>query len=495
MSNIPTITYHPDYSLMQEELDNVRTALLGSPFVKAKRELLLPHPSSIDTTSKEAVMRYNAYLAGAEFDEVPGQTLKTIMGRMNFPAMTVELPGRISYLEQNIDNDGTSLIGAVENAAANVAAVKWHCLVADYRGLSGLAIDEVSKADVAAMNPRATVKQYPRESVVWWNYERIDDAMQLTFIMLRETQLEFNKLTFTGEQVESFLILALDDNGDYYQQKIVKNTISNAGGSTYEVGEPDYVTVRGQRLKWLPVEIVADEELNPGVLPKNLGYLAPICDLTLARYRVSAEYKEAMRMIAPTVNVTGMGQMEWETYQAVNKRDYVITGSGGVNLFAEGVTMDVISSGLSLEGYERYFKDSESKLRALGASFATEQSVEQTATEASIANSEQTARLVSMAYQLEAAFKRVILYAGAFEGLWGVDDIESNLDQIQLILNKEFAEQKMSPADRDGVRNDYLSGLINKEEALRQLERGGILISDAETLINSDDGGGLDIPE
>lgn len=493
MSNIPTITYHPDYTLMQEELDNVRTALLGSPFVKAKRELLLPHPSSIDTTSKEAVMRYNAYLAGAEFDEVPGQTLKTIMGRMNFPAMTVELPDRISYLEQNIDNDGTSLIGAVENAAANVAAVKWHCLVADYRGLSGLAIDEVSKADVAAMNPRATVKQYPRESVVWWNYERIDDAMQLTFIMLRETQLDFNQQTFVGTIIESFLILSLDEDGNYYQQKLVRNT----AGAGYEMGERDYVLVGNQPLKWLPVEIVSDEELNPGVLPKNLGYLAPICDLTLHRYRVSAEYKEAMRMIAPTVNTSGWTQLGWDTEfpKMNNNRGYIITGTGGINNLPEGVTMEVISASVELAGYERYFKDSESKLRALGASFATEQSKEQTATEASIANSEQTARLVSMAYQLEAAFKRVILYAGAFEGLWGVDDIESNLDQIQLMLNKEFAEQKMSPADRDGVRNDYLSGLINKEEALKQLERGGILISDAETLINSDDGGGLDLPE
>ena len=485
MSDIPTITYHPDYTLMQEELDNVRTALLGSPFVKAKRELLLPHPSSIDTTSKEAVMRYNAYLAGAEFDEVPGQTLKTIMGRMNFPAMTVELPDRISYLEQNIDNDGTSLIGAVENAAANVGAVKWHCLVADYRGLSGLAIDEVSKADVAAMNPRATVKQYPRESVVWWNYERIDDAMQLTFIMLRETQLDFNQQTFVGTIIESFLILALDEDGNYYQQKLVRNT----GGAGYEMGERDYVSVGNQPLKWLPVEIVSDEELNPGVLPKNLGYLAPICDLTLARYRVSAEYKEAMRMIAPTVNVIGMSKMAWETYKENNGRDYVITGSGGVNLFDEGCSMEIVSAGVTLDGYERYFKDSESKLRALGASFATEQSKEQTATEASIANSEQTARLVSMAYQLEAAFKRVILYCGMFEGLWATDAIEENLDAIEIMLNKDFASSKITSMERDAIRNDYLAGLIGKEEALKQLEAGGVLVSDAEMLLNLDDGG------
>lgn len=470
---------------MREELQNVRTAILGAPFVKAKREELLPHPSSLDTTSKDAKMRYDAYLAGAEFDEFPKQTLKTIVGRMNFPAIDADFPDRLSYLIENIDNDGTSLVGAVENAATNIAAVKWHCLVTDYRGLSGIPLDEVSKADVEAMNPRATVKQYPREAVVWWNHERINDAMQLTFIMLRESQLEFNKQTFVGNIVESFLILALDEDGNYYQQKIVRNT----AGSGFEMGEPDYVIVGGAPLKWLPVEIVADEELTPGKLPLDLGYLAPICDLALSRYRVSAEYKEAMRMIAPTVNINGADKLAWEQFQEINGRDYVQTGSGGTNVFCGEMKMEVVAAGVTLEGYEQYFKDNEAKVRALGGSFPTDQSKEQTATEANIANSEQTARLVTMAYQLEAGFKRAILYAGMFEGLWAPDAIEDNLDQIKLVLNKDFASAKMSTQERDAIRNDYLAGLISKEEALKQLEAGGVLVMDAETLLAMDDGG------
>lgn len=493
MSNIPVISFHPDYATMQDELKNVRTAILGAPFVKAEREALLPHPSSIDTTSKEAQMRYNAYLAGAEFDEFPKQTLKTIVGRMNFPAIDVEVPERLDYLIENIDNDGTSLVGAVENAAGNIAAVKWHCLVADYRGLSGVPLDEVSRADVQALNPRATIKQYPREAVVWWNHERINDAMQLTFIMLRETQLEFNKQTFIGSVVESFLILALDENGDYYQQKIVKSSLS-AG---YEMGEPDYVIVGGQPLKWLPVEIIADEELTPGKFPLDLGMLAPICDLALSRYRVSAEYKEAMRMIAPTVNVIGMSKMAWETYKENNERDFVITGSAGVNLFDEGCKMEIVSAGVTLEGYEQYFKDNEAKVRALGGSFPTDQTKEQTATEANLASGEQTARLVTLAYQLESGFKRAILYAGMFEGLWAPDAIEDNLDQIKLVLSKDFASAKMTTQERDAIRNDYLAGLISKEEALKQLEAGGVLVTDAKTLLAIDDGGdvNLTLPE
>lgn len=491
MSIIPTISQHPEYTQMQDELKNVRTAILGAPFVKAEREALLPHPSSIDTKSPEAVMRYDAYLAGAEYDEFAKQTLKTLLGRMNFQSAAIDLPERLDYLVENIDNDGTSLVGAIENAAANIAAAKWQFLVSDYRGLSGVPLDEVSKADVQAANLRATVKQYPREAVAWWNYERINDTMQLTFVMLRETQLEFNKQTFAGTVIESFLILALDENGDYYQQKLVRNS----AGAGYEMGEPDYVLVGGQPLKWIPGEIVSDEEILPGKLPLDLGYLAPICDLALARYRVSAEYKEAMRMIAPTVNVKGADQMSWEQFKEINGREYVITGSGGVNILCGAMDMEVISSGLTLESYERYFKDNEAKVRALGGSFATDTAKDQTATEAMIANAEQTARLIGMAYQLESGFKRVIAYCGMFEGLFSQDNIEENLDTITLTLNKDFASVKMTAQQRDAVRNDYLAGLIGKEEALKQLEAGGALVTDAETLLAVDDGGDLDLPE
>ena len=217
--------------------------------------------------------------------------------------------------------------------------------------------------------------------------------------------------------------------------------------------------------------------------------LAPICDLALHRYRVSARYKECMDWLSPTLNIKGADKLSWEEFVRINGREYVQTGVGGVNILCGDMEMGVISVGVDTEPFERFFKDNEAKVRALGGSFPTDQSKEQTATEANISNAEQTARLVTMAYQLEAGFKRAILYAGMFEGLWSPDDIEKNLDQIELMLNKDFAQVKMSPQERDAIRNDYLAGLIGKEEALKQLEQGGVLISDAKTLLAVDDGG------
>jgi len=484
MATIPTLTFHPEYTKMQPFVKAVRTAVLGSPFVKEAEYDYLPHPSQVDTSSQSAKARYAQYLAGAEFDEFPKSTIRSWLGKMKFSSAEITLPAKLEYLRQSVDNDGTSLTGAIEASASNCLQAKYHVLVADYNGLTGVDITQVSKAEVAALNPRATIKQYNRESLVWWDFQRINDAMQLVFVMLREVSLEFDTETFTGKDVESFLILALDENGNYFQQKIVKNLTS----SGYEEGEREYVTVRGQMLKWLPVEIVADEEMTPGKLPMDLGYLAPICDLAYVRYRVSAEYKEAIRMIPPTVNTTGFTEQNWELFKQMNGREYIAVGIEG-NALPEGCVMDVAGGDVAVQGYERYFKDNEAKVRALGGVFPTVDSVNDTATGAIINATDQTSRLMTLAEQLESAWSRALLYCGMFEGLWAPDAIEQNLEQVMVKLNKDFAQSKLTDAQVNTILNLQMSGLYPNSEIVAMLVQGGWSVSSAEELINMQDSG------
>lgn len=480
MATIPTLTFHPEYTKMQPFVKAVRTAVLGSPFVKMEQREYLPHPSQTDTESAAAKTRYERYIAEAQFPEFSKSTLRAWLGKMKFSSAEITLPERLEYLRQSVDNDGTSLTGAIEASASNCLQAKFHVLVADYKGLTGVDITQVSKAEVAALNPRATIKQYNRESLVWWYFQRINDAMQLVFVMLREVSLEFDTSTFTGKDVESFLILALDENGNYYQQKIVKNLTSNG----YEEGEREYVTVSGQSLKWLPVEIVADEEMPPGKLPMDLGYLAPICDLAYYRYLSSAEYKEAMRMTSPTVNVSGFDEQSWELFKQMNGREYIAVGIEG-NALPSGCAMDVVGGNVVVEGYERFAKNNESEVRALGGVFPTVDSVNDTATGAIINATDQTSRLMTLAEQLESAWSRALLYCGMFEGLWSPDSIELNLDKVNVSLNKEFA--KMPPNVQLGqfIVNDLkMSGLTSNTTLVKMLHKAGFG-DDAQELIDS----------
>lgn len=482
---LTAITKHPEFALMQPELTKIRDCVRGAFFVKLKQTDYLPHPSSLDKTSPSARMRYQQYIAGAEFDEIPSQTLKALIGKMELENAEIEVPERLEYLLEDADGDGMSIDAMMSQAAQNILPAKWHVLVADYQGLSDLPTEGFSIADLKALKPRATIKQYNRDYVVYWHFQRINGKMQLSYICFYEQGLIFNQAAMTQKTIDSYLILALDEEGNYYQQKIV----SGADGGLQE-GERSYVQVSGSPLKWLPVQIVSDEALQAGSLPVEMGYLSGIVDLTLARYQVSAEYKEAMRMLPPTTNFYGINAMDWEQFQEVNGRDYVATGAGAVNIFPGTATGELLSANIALEGYERYFKDNEAKLRALGAVFPADLSGNRTATEVQTYSEEQSSRLVGLANCLEQAFARILKYCLMFEGLIPQDNVEQSGD-VSVRLKKDFGQSRISAQDVQQIRENYLSGLIDRQEAVDQLAQGGWTVASAEELLNRSDGGDL----
>ena len=479
------IQQHPEKLLMAEKLEETRDTVLGEFFIKRKKTRYLKHQSSIDKTSPDALVRYEIYLDNAEYDNYPANTLKSLVGRMKFDDANIEMPERISYLIESVDGDGMSLTGAMTESAKQIIPVKWQVLIADYKGLSDVDTESLSLADIEALEPRATIKSYSRENVFDWHFERVDGKMQLTYIMLLEKAYKFDPATQNRESIESYLILALDENGNYYQQKMVR-------GADVQLtpGERSYVTVAGSPLRWLPVLIVSDEELPAGSLPREMGYLSPICELALMRYRMSAEYKETIRNLPPTTYTQGWKSNDMEVFAAANQgRTFIMTGSGAVNNLPEGVTVDVVGVNAEVQAYERYLFDTSLKRMAeLGAVMPGDMK-NVTAEAVATTAAEQNARLINLADSLEAAYRRMCLYCCMFEGLIAPDAIEQNLDMVKVEITRDFASSKLTPQERDAIRNDFLAGLISNMEAREQLIAGGVPLEDAETYLDRIDSG------
>lgn len=485
---LDTINYHPTYQLMLPHLKAVHDAVRGSVFVKEKRETYLPHPNGIEPTSKEQVERYNKYIAGAEFDSIPEQTLRTWLGKLKVEDTTSEMPERLTYLMNNADGDGLSLLGMVTNAAQNILAYKWHVLVADYKGLSSLDLEQVSAADIEQANPRATIKQYDRLNAVDWHFDRINGAMQLTFIMLREVGSNFNRQALTRSTIESFLILAIDDEGNYYQQKIVKN--ADAG---YLVGEQTYPMVGGSLMRYLPVEVVADSEFVSGAMPESLGMLAPVVDKSLQRYRTSADYKEFLRQLVPTTHVTGLTTSDWDNFKQANGRDYIALG--GVNVWpngsgGQGATVNLVGADANnMSGFLTFFEKNEKEIRALGGVFPSDDKKQRTATEVISEAEDDTARFGPMVSAMEQAIKRCIAYCGVFEGIYQADSLEAALDDIVFEMPRNFAVSKLTVEEVTTYLNLRMAGLLPLDEFIKILDVGGWTISKADELMLAMDAG------
>lgn len=470
---------HPEYIEAEEALLTVRDCVQGSPTVKGKSFTYLPHPSQVDQTSKAEKIRYQMYIDGAEFDSYPDHTRRTLMGKMRISDTDVELPDRLSYLKQDIDGDGLSLRGAIEYAVNNVLQTKWHFLVADYQGLSGVPLEELSQADARELNPRATIKQYTRENVINWNFSRVNGVMQLSYVKLREVGSEFDPEQGTHIEVNSYLVLALDEEGNYYQQK----TVEKATDADVQTGERDYVTVSGAPLKYIPYEILCDEELEGNGLPIPAGFLYPVCDKTLHRYRVSALYKETQRGLSPTSDTSGWKQGDMDLFKEVNQRDYIATGPNAVNNLPENVTRTVTSCSADMTDFQWYFTENDKQIRALGGS-SPDSDGNVTATEAQINAGEQNAIMVSIADNAEAAFKRLAFYCGMFEGIYSQEDMSSDVDDISIEMPRDFATPRLTVEEVQTILQMVIQGIRTREQAVRQLAQGGWDYQDAETTIS-----------
>ena len=464
---------------MQPEVVKARDCVSGSFFVKQKGTTYLEHPSDVDQTSQEARARYNRFKKNASFVEVPGQTLKTVVGKLKLSDATYELPDQLDYLLNDVDKDGLTLVGLSEQLAGEQVQVKWSVLVSDYQGLTDVDTEALSAADLDTINPRATINQYNRESVLDWAFERVNGRMQLTYIFLAECTESFDyNASFNSENtkdnVTSFLKLALDEDGYYYQQKMV----SVDGG--LEEGERNYPLVGGQQLTFLPVEVVSDEEFTGCEMPLPLGYLIGICELVLERYNNDADYKEVMRNLKATTYVTGADSNFAEQFPVSNNgRTYISVG--GVNVLnGDNIAVSVVSADDHTAAFERYKTQNEKEIRALGGVFPSDELRQRTATETVVEAANMTAMLNPMVSALEIGLERAIGYCAMLEGLTGPDDLDQwSSDNITIELPREFASQKMTVEERKQLQAEYLSGVMTQETYLKLLEVGGV-IEDAD---------------
>jgi len=298
-----------------------------------------------------------------------------------------------------------------------------------------------------------------------------------------ECRNELNVKSGAREIVTEYLVMALDDDGNYYWQKFDDET-------SQDMAEQNYVTVSGKPLKWLPVAIVSDCEIQAGQMPKQLGMLSPIATACLERYRVSADYKETIKNICPTSFTTGWTTQGWEQFEKMNNgRDYIAFGARAMNNLPEGVTMDTLNPSITLEGFERYFDANKSKIMAYGGVWPSENGQStKTATQSENESSEVTSRLVTLADNLENCFRRLCLYCLMFEGQIGQDQIEDNLGLIEINLPSDFARSKMTSQEQKETRDNFLSGIYGRDEAIRILVRGGCTVSDVDTILAEGEG-------
>lgn len=487
-------SYDTDLALDLPQLVRVRTAVKGQHYVKLGGVDFLPDPSS---KNGQPTAKYDAYKQRAEFDDYTARTGASLIGKLDANKLNADLDSELEYLLGNADGDGLSLAGYAENVFSENLIAKYCVGIVHHGGLMSVDNSELSADDVDKMSLKPQLKLYARESIVKRSFRMINGRKQLAMIMFYECSEEMDETTLSKTKVESYLVCALDENGDYYQQKIIKGSESGGGE-----GERNYITINNQPVKMIPAYIFSDSEVQ-SELPTGFGFLTPIAEICYFLYMQSADKKQAMFNSIPTINAYGFDDHNLEIFLRVNNGGYRI---GDNNMMPDGTKVENTSASTDFTFYENYEKGMIEKARAFGAVIPDSGNQnDMTATEKLINSGEQSDMLLPLVDNVERGLKWLIAYCGMFLGVYGEEQLEQAANDINLTLNREFVKAKPDPqliqvmldlVDRQMMRKEsVLSYLISVDlesgkiaEIMQELENQAPLLIPSEPQQEQDTG-------
>ena len=478
-------THHPDYDKTIDEVKTVRDAIEGSSAIKTgdRSRIYLPNPTDIDILKGqdfiEATNRYNAYKNRAEYDAFPGRTESGYVGALkSTPPDFAEIPAEIDYLLTDSDGDNLSLSESIEITQANLLEVKFHGLLVDFNGLTQIDVNDESpqltNAQAKSLDLKATIKHYQRESIVDWDYGVVNNQNQLTFVKLMEKVSEINRETLQRVEVENQLVLALDEEGEYYQQQITKT----AEGKD-QISDRLYPENNSGRLNLIPFEIVIDQKQKSSSIPKALGILYPICLKAIARYQVNADLKESLHRTAqPTSFSTGWDAHKHKQFTDMTGLEHISLGSGSHIPLPIGSEIGYLQWDADSNAMFKYLEVNQKEAKALGARFDTSDPKDEAVGVAKIRSAEELSALMNIQASIEESYTRVLGWCFNFMSTSKADPT------IEIKLNKEFNKVKLTAQEQVAIGNMMGGGVIDREEALKQLEKGGVLTEEAENILN-----------
>jgi len=472
-------THHSDYDDTIEAVKTTRDTIEGSNRIKngPRAAKYLPDPYGCDETKNLNTgisQRYTVYKSRAEYDNFPGKTLSSYLGSINaIPPSVEEIPSEVEYLINNSDGNSTPLTESIEITQSNLLQVKYHGLLSDFTGLSDNNV-AMTKAQAKELGLMSTIKHYPRESIVDWEFSEANGKIQLTFVKLAESTSEIDKTTYQRIEKENQLILSLDAAGKYNQKQVTKDKDGNE-----VVSEPLYPENRDGLMDFIPFCFVIDQKSESFSIPRGLGIVYPISLKAISRYQVNADLKESLHEGAsPTSYSSGWTEAKWNLYKKMTGRDSIALGVRAHNPLPEGSVFDFAQWNANDNGLFKYMDENQKEAKALGARFDTSDARDEAVGVAEIRSAEEQAAFINIQTSTESAYKKVVFWCYLFMST-GTEEPE-----IEIKLNKDFTEIKLSAQDQAEIRSNVLNGIFDREEGLRQLQLGGVLTETARVLLD-----------
>lgn len=440
----------------------VRDCVVGSAAVKAKTTTYLPTPS----LNNNDPMRYQSYIARAVFYNTTSKTLDGLSGAVLRKPSKTEVPELLEYMKVDADGSGSSINQLVKETLDDIIQVGRAGLLVDFPKVSETPI---TLREERSMNLRASIITYHAESIINWKESKRGAETILAFVVLKEIRDVIDPVDpFSNETEIIYRLLALDEEGFYFQEEWIEPNNTNITTNAAQVGERVYPTYKdGSRLTRIPFIFVGSKNLKPTI---DKAPLLDIAVINLAHYRNSADFEEMVFVVGqPTLALTGLTE-------------------GWVNNIWKNAPLQVgarSSIQLPVNGDAKFLQVNESQISnlamlrkeeqmtALGARIITMSKVGVEASETiRLRLGGEASILSNIADNVSEAYTRALVQAALFMG--------ASPENIVYELNDDFFSEKMTPQEAVAIVQLWQQGIIAKSDARDALRKGELLRKDRE---------------
>lgn len=405
-ATLPSTTLlHPEYVRRAGQWLKIRDAFEGEDAIKARGEQYLQRRDKMEDDE------YRMYKDRAQFVNFVSRTIDALTSSIFRRKEMYKCPPKMEYLRDAATPDGLTLRQLARWTTQEI------CLLSR----SGILLD-MDKSPVPGQLARPFLSRFAAENILSWD----DDNPQPKWVLLREKTKRYTKNVFSRVRENSYLLLALDSNGDYCACRPTESMLTGSIDIEEILKQTDvkYPLIFGNTLKKIPFWFIGALENTPTV---EKPLMLDIVNVNLAHYRGSANLETTRHYVGSPVYVI--------TSEAEPAEDEVLLISPsrvwdlGPNDKAEILEF----KGTGLSSLENGQEEKEEQLRTLGAVLLSQR---KNAAARSSANDEDTqaardATLSDVVECVTSAFQSILRTAAEWIG--------ENPESVVFYLNRHFS--------------------------------------------------------
>jgi len=446
-------TQHPQYQAMVERWKRCEDAAEGEHAIHKAGTKYLPK------LAEETDTDYQARLKRTPFFNAVWRTISGLKGMLFRKSPQRTVPPGIEPFMADVDMEGTPLDLFAQDIAEELLTL----------GRVGILIDRppmplnedgtaLTVAQAEKLGLRPMMQSYDADEVINWKEERINNAMQLTLVVLCEDS-SVGDDQFGHSTEERYRVLDLL-NG-MYRQRVFR---IDDKGNDEQVGDDIFPLMNNQPMAYIPFVFIGVDDVGTEV---ESPPLLDLVDMNLHHYQVSADYEHGCHFSGlPTLFISG--------YRAEDTSPKIYIGGASANCLPlpESKAYFVETSG-NFTALRENLNEKKAEMAVLGARMLEQQQ--------RAVQSADTIKQRAAGENSQLAGMAVVESMGITWALKVMADWSGATGEVKYEIIPDFGDTVMTAQEITARVAGWQMGApgFSSQELHAQLGKGGVLATDA----------------